>query len=333
VASLGDGCPTLALPYATPLNLVVNADGMPIDAAGTVIDRANPLGQPQYTDRDGDGDLYDNAYLLDTRLQPLPHAGATVHLDRYAVVIPPETQGPVAVTAAVYYQSFEAVVAQKLLGNLADTDLDGTLEPCVLQGTCDGRQPRVEPAVVEGAPPVPMRVANWVIPLTGTPDTTPPTATTYPQADATNVYEDVVVKVFFSEPVTGVDATTFTLTDAQGAVVPASVAQIGDYTWGLFPHQVFLTRGATYTTRVTATVCDFATHCLAQVLTWSFTITAIPGGGQGDTSIPLGGRRPAAGEPQAAIRLPAPLGSPVDDQVPQPKSDAALPRPTQTARP
>ena len=46
VASLGDGCPTLALPYATPLNLVVNADGMPIDAHGTVIDRANPLGQP-----------------------------------------------------------------------------------------------------------------------------------------------------------------------------------------------------------------------------------------------------------------------------------------------
>jgi hypothetical protein len=333
VASLGDGCPTLALPYATPLNLVVNADDMPIDAAGTVIDRANPLGQPQYTDRDGDGDLYDDAYLLDTRLQPLPHAGATVDLDRYAVVIPPETQGPVAVTAAVYYQSFEAVVAQKLLGNLADTDLDGTLEPCVLQGACDGRQPSVEPAVVEGAPPVPMRVANWVIPLTGTPDTTPPTATTYPRADATNVYEDVVVKVFFSEPVMGVDAATFTLTDAQGAVVPASVAQIGDYTWGLFPHQVFLTRGATYTTRVAATVCDFATNCLGQALTWSFRITAIPGGGQGDTSIPLGGRRPAAEEPQATIRLPAPLGPPGDDQTPEPKPDAALPMPTRTARP
>ena len=48
VASLGDGCPTLALPYATPLNLVVNAEGMPIDAHGAVIDRQNPLGQPQY---------------------------------------------------------------------------------------------------------------------------------------------------------------------------------------------------------------------------------------------------------------------------------------------
>jgi hypothetical protein len=329
VASLGDGCPTLALPYATPLNIVVNADGMPIDANGKVIDRNNPLGQPQYQDRNGDGDLYDDAYLVDTRLQPLPHAGATVHLDRYAVVIPPGTGGPVAVTAAVYYQSFEAVVAKKLLGNLADTDLDGTLEPCVLQGVCDGRQPTVEPAVVEGAPPVPMQVTNWVIPITRTVDATPPTATPYPRAGADNVYEDVVVKVFFSEPVTGIDATTFTLTNAQGTAVPASVAQIGDYTWGLFPHHVFLKRGETYTARVADTVCDFAKNCLAQALTWRFTITGIPGGGQGDTSIPLGGSRPAAGEPPATVGATAPG----DGQPQPPKPDAALPKSTQTARP
>ena len=93
-----------------------------------------------------------------------------------------------------------------------------------------------------------MKVTNWVIPLTRTADVfTPPTATPYPRAGADDVYEDVVVKVIFSEPVTGVDATTVTLTDAQGTVVPASVAQIGDYTWGLFPHQVFRTRGKTYT--------------------------------------------------------------------------------------
>jgi len=92
-----------------------------------------------------------------------------------------------------------------------------------------------------------------------------------------------VVKVFFSEPVTGVDATTLTLTDAQGTAVPASVAQIGDYTWGLFPHQVFLKRGETYTARLDAAVCDFAKNCLAQALTWRFTITSTSGGGQGDT--------------------------------------------------
>ena len=328
VASLGDGCPTLALPYATPLNLVVNADGMPIDAKGVVIDRQNPLGQPQYQDRDGDGDPFDDAYLVDTRLQPLPHAGATVHLDRYAVVIPPEIAGPVAVTAAVYYQSFEAVVAKKLLGNLADTDLDGTLEPCVLQGACDGRQPTVEPAVVEGAPPVPMQVANWVISLSGTADTTPPTATPYPRAGASNVYEDVVVKVFFSEPVTGIDATTMTLTDAQGTVVPASVAQIGDYTWGLFPHQVFLTRGATYTARVAASVCDYAKNCLGQDLTWRFTITDTPGGGQGDTSIPLGGGSLPVEHTLTTRHTTAPLEPSVVGQAPQPQPDVARSMPT-----
>jgi len=181
--------------------------------------------------------------------------------------------------------------------------------------------------VVEGAPPVPMRVVNWVIPLTGTPDTTPPTATPYPRAEATEVYEDVVVKVFFSEPVRGVDATTLTLTDAQGTGVPASVAQIGDYTWGLFPHQVFLTRGATYTARVAA-VCDFAHNCLAQALTWRFTITSTPGGGQGDTSVPLGGSQPPAGAPPATVGATAPGEGP-----PPPPPDAALLPATQTARP
>jgi hypothetical protein len=40
---------------------------------------------------------------------------------------------------------------------------------------------------------------------------------------------------------------TLTLTDAQGTAVSANVAQISDYTWGVFPHQVFLKRGETYT--------------------------------------------------------------------------------------
>ena len=48
-----------------PTYLVVNADEMPIDAQGTVIDRQNPLGQPQYHDHDGDGDLFDDAFLVE----------------------------------------------------------------------------------------------------------------------------------------------------------------------------------------------------------------------------------------------------------------------------
>ena len=288
VASLGNGCPTLDLPYATALNLVTNANGLPTDANGVVIDRNNPLGLPRFQDLDGDGDTFDDSFLTDTRLRPLPHAGATANLNRYSVVIPAGTAGPVAVTAAVYYQSFEAIVAKKFLGNLADTDTDFNLEPCVLKGNCDGRTPGVEPAVVEGAPAVPMEVVNWVINVTGSTDTTAPTATTYPAAAATEVYDDVVVKVHFSEPVTGVDETSFTLVDGNGLSVPAYVDQIGDGTWALFPHGVFLATRTTYTAQVAAGVCDFNNNCTTQPITWSFTTTRTAGGGTGNTSVPLG---------------------------------------------
>src|SRR5947208_15950877 len=167
VASLGDGCPTLDLVYAAPLNLVTNARGLPIDAKNVVIDRNNPRGLPQFRDLNGNGDLYDDAFLRDTRLRPLPNAGATITLNRYSVVIPPGTRGPIAVSATVYYQSLEAIVAKKFLGNLADTNMNFMLEPCVLGGRCDGRHPRREPAVVEGAPPVPMEVRNWIIRVDG----------------------------------------------------------------------------------------------------------------------------------------------------------------------
>jgi len=288
VASLGDGCPTLDLPYATPLNMVVNASGMPIDSGGTVIDRDNPNGLPQFQDFDGDGDLFDDAFLVDSRLRPLPHSDATLVLDRYSVVIPAGTAGPVAVTAAVYYQSFEAVVAEKFLGNLADTDLDFHLEPCVLGGSCDGRVPSSEPAVVEGAPPVPMEVTNWLINVTGTTDTTAPTATTYPAAGATDTHLDVVPKVVFSEPVTGVDAGTFLLSDSGGVPVPASVSQVGDGTWALFPDVVFLEGRETYTARVVAPICDFNGNCTSQDVIWSFTTARKADLGTGDTTVPIG---------------------------------------------
>jgi hypothetical protein len=57
------------------------------------------------------------------------------------------------------------------------------------------------------------------------------------------------------------------------------------------------------------------------------------GGGQGDTSIPLGGSSPPAGETKATMRSTPPLESPVDDPTQPPKPDAALPTATQTARP
>src|SRR2546425_4071191 len=71
-------------PYTTlfrSLNLVTNARGLPIDAKNVVIDRNNPHGLPQFRDLNGNGDVYDDAFLRDTRLRPLPHDGATVSLD------------------------------------------------------------------------------------------------------------------------------------------------------------------------------------------------------------------------------------------------------------
>ena len=288
VASQGDGCPTLDLVYATPLNITTNSDGLPIDQNGRVIDPTNPTGLPQFKDVNGNGDLFDDSYLKDTRLKPMPHPGATVKLDRYSVVVPLKTAGPIAVTAAVYYQSVEAVVAQKFLGNLADLNGDAILQPCVLGGLCDGRRPTVEPAVVEGAPPVPMAVRNWVITVNDVPtETQAPAVATYPKPGELNAYQDLVVKATFSAPVQGVNAETFTLTNSQGTRIQASVDQIGDGTWGLFPNQVFLP-GGEYRATLKAGICDQFGGCIGQKIVWSFTVSDQQDQGTGDTSVPFG---------------------------------------------
>ncbi len=304
VATLGDGCPTLALAYATAVNIVTNSDGLPIDTNGVPIDKNNPRGIPQYVDVDGDGDLYDDSFLTDTRLSPLPLDGAIADLsDRYSVVIPANAIGPIAVTAAIYYQSLEAIVSEEFLGNLANTDLDQesaayladpanaplpVMEPCVLKGLCDGgRTPATEPASVEGAPPVPMEVKSWVINLAA--DNAAPNVTSvYPTHLATNVYSNFVAKVTFSEPVSGVNNRTFTLVDSRGLPVPAFVDQIGDGTWGLFAHDIFLRTGSTYTARLAAGVCDFSNNCTTAPISWRFQTATSISGGSGNTSVPIG---------------------------------------------
>jgi hypothetical protein len=289
VATLGDGCPTLELPYATPVNLVTNRAGLPIDANGRVIDATNPAGLPQFRDLNHNGDFFDDSFLRDTRYKPMPHREATISVDRYSVVIPPGTRGPVAVSASVYYQSVEAVVALKFLGNLADTNGDFVLEPCVLGGLCDGRKPTVEPAVVEGSPPVPMIVRNSVIAIAGaSAQRTAPAVVTYPAPDTIDVYPDVVVKTFFSEPVRGVNSRTFTLRDSHGNLVPSMVDQIGDGAWGLFAVPVLLNAGQSYTARLQGGICDMAGNCTSSDLAWRFRISPEGGQGTGDTSVPTG---------------------------------------------
>jgi len=101
-----------------------------------------------------------------------------------------------------------------------------------------------------------------VIPIEGAvPDREPPRFGVYPLPGAARAYKDVVVKAFFSEPVTGVGGSSFTLTDASGQTVPASVDPIGDGAWGLFPSQILLTPGATYTAHLAPGICDAAANC------------------------------------------------------------------------
>ncbi len=288
VASLGNGCPTLDLPYATALNLTTNDQELPVDAQGKVIDAANnPRGLPVFKDLNGNGDLFDDSFLRDSRFRPMPHPEATKKIDRYAVEIPPGTVGPIAVSAAVYYQSVEAVVAAKFLGNLVDTNNNFVLEPCVLGGLCDGRTPTSEPPVVEGAPPVPMVVRNAVIAVGGGRDRAAPRVAVYPAPGANKVYGDAVVKITFSEPVRGVDARTFTLADANGMAVPAAVDQIGPGTYGLFPDRIQLQPNTTYTARLAAGVCGAARNCTAQDSTWSFKTAPDAEQAAGNTAIPF----------------------------------------------
>lgn len=331
VASLGDGCPTLDLPFATPLNLKVNDKGMPIDKDGKVIDAAhNPKGLEQFADLDGDGEVFDDSFLVDTRLRPLPHPGATKKTDRYSVVIPPGTRGPVVVSTGVYYQSMEAIVGQKFLGNMTDTNNNMVIEPCVLGGRCDGRKPQTEPAVVEGAPPVPMAVRSFTIAINGAPaDAAPPRVGVYPVPGATRAHLDTVPKVFFSRPVKGVDTTTFTLTDASGTVLPAWVDPIGDGVWGLFSNQVLLKPGATYTAHLAAGICDAAveTSCTKDGAEWSFTVAADAVAADGNTGLPIGfsganGAPPPRPAPPAAT-TPAAAAAPAANKAPAPAAPAA----------
>jgi hypothetical protein len=301
VASLGDGCPTLDLVYAHALNLVVNERGQPLDASGRVIDREFPKGPPRFRDLDGDGDVFDDSFLTDTRLDPLPAKGASVFLDRYSVVVPAGTRGPVAVSAAVYYQSVEAMVALKFLGNLADTDRDFLLEPCVLGAACDGRAAEGEPAVVEGSPPVPMEVRSRVVRIDGQA-MPPPALVTYPPSGAQGLPRDVVVKALFSAPMDGVDEGRLTLTDARGARVPSTVDQIGPGVFALFPETVFLPPGA-YTARLAAGACATGGPCIQAPATWRFTVAGEDAEGAGpvlDTRLPEGFPRP----PQAPATPP-----------------------------
>jgi len=139
-----------------------------------------------------------------------------------------------------------------------------------------------------------MVVRNWVINVGGgTADGTPPRVAMYPRPGADTAYHDVVVKAFFTEPVRGVDDRTFTLVDSRGVPVHAFVDQIGDGAWALFPHQISLKPGETYTARLKSGICDVAGNCMSNDVVWKFTVAPTADQAKGDTGLPVGFLRPS----------------------------------------
>jgi hypothetical protein len=140
-----------------------------------------------------------------------------------------------------------------------------------------------------------MEVRSWVIRVNDSPSRRPLEIDTYPVPNARQVYRDVVVKAFVSEPSTGIDATTFTLRDGHGALVPASVDQIGDGTWAIFPHRVFLKANETYTAHLEGRLCGANGSCTTTRRVWRFTTAAEDSPGTGDTRTREGFRRTQQG--------------------------------------
>ncbi len=132
------------------------------------------------------------------------------------------------------------------------------------------------PTGIRDAAGNPLATLSWSF-TTGGGDTTAPTVTSRsPAIDATGVSGTANATATFSEAVQGVDATTFTLTDPAGAVVPAVVSRNGTTNqWILNPNPT-LTPGTRYTVTLTggATAIRDAAGNPLTTLGWSFTTVA-----------------------------------------------------------
>jgi hypothetical protein len=113
------------------------------------------------------------------------------------------------------------------------------------------------------------------------PDTTPPTVTNRtPPVDATGVAVTSNVTATFSEAVTGVSGSTFTLTGPGGGGVAASVSYSGGTLTATLDPNADLSPNTTYTAHLTSGITDLAGNPLAPV-DWSFTTADVPPPGTG----------------------------------------------------
>ena len=140
-------------------------------------------------------------------------------------------------------------------------------------------------------------------------DKTPPTVTARtpsPQAAGVDVNTDVTAT--FSERVTGVSGTTFTLTPAGGTAVSATAVLDTTGTVATLHPAAALANGTTYTATLDSTITDLANNRLS-ASPWSFTTVAAPA----DTVAPTVRIDPADGATGVGVgsRVTATFSEPV----------------------
>ena len=122
----------------------------------------------------------------------------------------------------------------------------------------------------------PLASTSWSFTTVAAPDTTAPTATTSPAANATAVSPTGNITATFSENTTGVSGTTFTLKNAAGTSVAAVVTYNATTRVATLDPTATLANSTTYTATLTggaAAIRDTANNALV-TKTWSFTTAA-----------------------------------------------------------
>jgi hypothetical protein len=113
---------------------------------------------------------------------------------------------------------------------------------------------------------------------TAAPSTVPSVTSTSPAASATGVSTTLPVQATFStslDPST-VNGTTFSLTTAGGATVPATVGYDDVTKTATLTPSAALTGGATYTATITTGIKSSTSTPMAATKTWSFTTSGCP---------------------------------------------------------
>jgi methionine-rich copper-binding protein CopC len=174
-----------------------------------------------------------------------------------------EAPGPVSVTAVVTYDGPTKTATLNPSANLANnTVYTATLSSSITDTSGNPLSPAV----------------TWSFTTVAADTTNPTVTTTTPAANATNVGIATNVTATFSEDVTGVSGTTFTLEGPGSTPVGAVVSYDSPTRTATLNPNASLANGTVYTATLTSGIKDLSNNALVQV-SWSFTTAAAPPAG------------------------------------------------------